>query len=63
MGSKGEQFAGLTVALVTPFADGKNDEAALRASSIFTRIRHRLRQPGGEKPGKVPRCRTTNTNR
>ena len=30
MGSKGDQFAGLTVALVTPFADGAIDEAALR---------------------------------
>lgn len=28
--TKGEQFAGLTVALVTPFRDGKVDEAALR---------------------------------
>ena len=35
MGSKGEQFAGLTVALVTPFADGKIDEAALRALVDF----------------------------
>ena len=30
MATKGEQFAGLTVALVTPFQDGKIDEAALR---------------------------------
>lgn len=30
MARKGEQFAGLTVALVTPFRDGKVDEAALR---------------------------------
>ena len=35
MGSKGEQFAGLTVALVTPFADGEVDEAALRALVDF----------------------------
>jgi 4-hydroxy-tetrahydrodipicolinate synthase len=30
MATKGEQFAGLTVALVTPFRDGAIDEAALR---------------------------------
>jgi len=30
MARKGEQFAGLTVAIVTPFRDGKVDEAALR---------------------------------
>lgn len=30
MARKGEQFAGLTVALVTPFQDGEIDEAALR---------------------------------
>lgn len=30
MPTKGEQFAGLTVALVTPFRDGAVDEAALR---------------------------------
>lgn len=30
MATKGEQFAGLTVALVTPFRDGEIDEAALR---------------------------------
>ncbi len=30
MTTKGEQFAGLTVALVTPFRDGAVDEAALR---------------------------------
>jgi len=30
MARKGEQFAGLTVALVTPFRDGNVDEAALR---------------------------------
>lgn len=30
MPTKGEQFAGLTVALVTPFCDGAIDEAALR---------------------------------
>ncbi len=30
MATKGEQFAGLTVALVTPFRDGDVDEAALR---------------------------------
>jgi 4-hydroxy-tetrahydrodipicolinate synthase len=30
MATKGEQFAGLTVALVTPFRDGAVDEAALR---------------------------------
>lgn len=30
MTTKGEQFAGLTVALVTPFRDGALDEAALR---------------------------------
>lgn len=30
MSTKGEQFAGLTVALVTPFRDGAVDEAALR---------------------------------
>lgn len=30
MGRKGDQFAGLTVALVTPFRDGAVDEAALR---------------------------------
>ena len=30
MGRKGEQFAGLTVALVTPFKDGRIDEARLR---------------------------------
>ena len=30
MGRKGEEFAGLTVALVTPFRDGAVDEAALR---------------------------------
>src|SRR5580698_5349994 len=29
-GGKGERFAGLTVALVTPFRDGAVDEAALR---------------------------------
>src|SRR5258707_14834911 len=28
--TKGEQFAGLTVALITPFRDGKVDEPALR---------------------------------
>ena len=30
MGSRGERFAGLTVALVTPFKNGAVDEAALR---------------------------------
>ena len=35
MGSKGDQFAGLTVALVTPFADGEIDEAALKALVDF----------------------------
>jgi 4-hydroxy-tetrahydrodipicolinate synthase len=30
MGSRGERFAGLTVALVTPFKDGAVDESALR---------------------------------
>jgi len=35
MGSKGDQFAGLTVALVTPFAEGAIDEAALRALVDF----------------------------
>ena len=30
MATKGEQFAGLTVALVTPFRDGALDEPALR---------------------------------
>ncbi len=30
MSRKGEQFAGLTVALVTPFKDGKVDEAGLK---------------------------------
>jgi 4-hydroxy-tetrahydrodipicolinate synthase len=30
MGAKGDRFAGLTVALVTPFRDGGVDEAALR---------------------------------
>ncbi len=30
MARKGEQFAGLTVAIVTPFRDGKVDEVALR---------------------------------
>ena len=32
MSRKGEQFAGLTVAIVTPFRDGQVDEAALKAS-------------------------------
>ena len=35
MGSKGDQFAGLTVALVTPFAEGAIDEAALRGLVDF----------------------------
>lgn len=35
MARKGEQFAGLTVALVTPFRDGDVDEAALRALVDF----------------------------
>ncbi len=35
MGSKGDQFAGLTVALVTPFADGAIDETALRSLVDF----------------------------
>jgi len=35
MGSKGDQFAGLTVALVTPFAEGEIDEAALKALVDF----------------------------
>lgn len=35
MRRKGEQFAGLTVALVTPFRDGKVDEPALRRSVDF----------------------------
>ena len=35
MGRKGEQFAGLTVALVTPFKDGAVDESALRALVDF----------------------------
>jgi len=35
MVGKGESFAGLTVALVTPFADGEIDEAALRALVDF----------------------------
>ena len=35
MGSKGDQFAGLTGALVTPFADGAGDETALRALVDF----------------------------
>jgi 4-hydroxy-tetrahydrodipicolinate synthase len=35
MGSKGKDFSGLTVALVTPFADGDIDEAALRALVDF----------------------------
>ena len=30
MGRKGEQFAGLTVALITPFRDGEVDEEAIR---------------------------------
>ncbi|MDP1799619.1 MAG: dihydrodipicolinate synthase family protein, partial [Planctomycetaceae bacterium] len=30
MPRKGEQFAGLTVAIVTPFKDGRVDEAALK---------------------------------
>ena len=30
MARKGEQFAGLTVAIVTPFKDGKVDEVALK---------------------------------
>ncbi len=30
MTRKGEQFAGLTVAIITPFKDGKVDEAALK---------------------------------
>ena len=30
MAGKGNQFAGLTVALVTPFRDGNVDEEALR---------------------------------
>src|SRR5580704_16382878 len=30
MGTRGEQFAGVTVALVTPFRDGDIDEARLR---------------------------------
>lgn len=30
MSRKGEQFAGLTVAMITPFRDGKVDEAALK---------------------------------
>ena len=30
MATKGEKFAGLTVAMVTPFKNGKLDEAALR---------------------------------
>src|SRR5262245_38047037 len=30
MPTRGEQFAGLTVALITPFRDGAVDEAALR---------------------------------
>ena len=32
---KGDQFAGLTVALVTPFTDGNVDETALRALVDF----------------------------
>ena len=32
MARKGEQFAGLTVAIVTPFKNGKVDEVALRNS-------------------------------
>ena len=35
MARKGEQFAGLTVALVTPFKDGEIDETALRALVDF----------------------------
>lgn len=35
MPRKGEQFAGLTVALVTPFRDGEIDERALRALVDF----------------------------
>ena len=30
MGTRGEQFAGVTVALVTPFRNGDIDEARLR---------------------------------
>ncbi|MCY2966643.1 MAG: dihydrodipicolinate synthase family protein, partial [Planctomycetota bacterium] len=30
MSTKGQKFAGLTVALVTPFRDGLIDESALR---------------------------------
>lgn len=35
MASKGEQFAGLTVAMVTPFRDGAVDEAGLRSLVDF----------------------------
>jgi 4-hydroxy-tetrahydrodipicolinate synthase len=35
MQRKGEQFAGLTVALVTPFRDGRVDEAALKQAVDF----------------------------
>jgi 4-hydroxy-tetrahydrodipicolinate synthase len=35
MSRKGEQFAGLTVALVTPFRDGRVDEAALKQAVEF----------------------------
>ena len=35
MTTKGEQFAGLTVALVTPFKEGQVDEVALRKSVDF----------------------------
>ena len=60
--TKGEMFAGLTVAIVTPFKDGEVDEAGLRklVDWHIDQGTHCLAPVGTT--GKVPHCRTPNTN-
>ena len=60
---EGEHFAGLTVALVTPFRDGAVDEAALRKLVDFhVEMRTRIASARSARRANARRSRTTSTN-
>ena len=62
MPTKGEAFAGLSVALTTPFKDGELDVPRLREQIEFQIAAGTTAFARSAPPANRPRCRTKSTN-
>ena len=62
MATKGEQFAGLTVALITPFRDGAIDERPAQTRRLARRAGHRLPRAPSAPPANRRRSTTRSTS-